>query len=305
MLSELENVRFTTPQARLLLKINEDQQSKLATKADINNLKNQITNLDFKIDNVNDKIDNVEDKLSSQITNLDFKIDNVNDKIDNVEDKLSSQITNLDFKIDNVEDKLSSQITNLDFKIDNVNDKIDNVEDKLTGQIENVRGEIKNVEDKIKNIEDKIENVEDKIENVRDELSAVQSDVIKIKANLSNTATKDELAQLGDSLKVLITASGNKTRYDVIKWVVGAVVANGIIATIVSFFSWYLGAVAVCHAELDSVSRGHLNRDYCDWYKDYNNRKDSKIIVLIVVRRREIAGRGPQWRIENLLMIKY
>jgi len=50
-------------------------------------------------------------------------------------------------------------------------------------------------------------------------------------------ATKDDLKANMDSLKVIIDATVTKAKYDLVRWIVGAVIANGLIATMLKFYA--------------------------------------------------------------------
>ncbi len=50
-------------------------------------------------------------------------------------------------------------------------------------------------------------------------------------------ATKDDLKANTDSIKVIIDATVTKAKYDLVKWIVGGIIANGVIATLLKFFA--------------------------------------------------------------------
>ena len=70
---------------------------------------------------------------------------------------------------------------------------------------------------------------------------ATRDDMKIIREELKNTATKDELNAIREELKNTATkdelnAGIAKAKYDLVRWIVGAVIMNGLIATLLKFF---------------------------------------------------------------------
>ncbi|MBC6400995.1 MAG: hypothetical protein GDA51_02740 [Ekhidna sp.] len=71
---------------------------------------------------------------------------------------------------------------------------------------------------------------------------ATKDDIKMIREDLKSMATKDELKVMREDFKHMVTkdelnASIAKAKYDLVRWIVGAVIANGLIATLLKFFA--------------------------------------------------------------------
>ncbi|MBC6400952.1 MAG: hypothetical protein GDA37_08085 [Ekhidna sp.] len=77
---------------------------------------------------------------------------------------------------------------------------------------------------------------------------ATRDDMKIIREELKNTATKDELKAMREDFKMMrkdfkymvtkeeLNAGIAKAKYDLVRWIVGAVIVNGLIATLLKFF---------------------------------------------------------------------
>ncbi|MBC6425907.1 MAG: hypothetical protein GDA51_05450 [Ekhidna sp.] len=90
----------------------------------------------------------------------------------------------------------------------------------------------------------------DDMKIIREELknTATKDELKAMREELKNTATKDELKAMREDFKMMredfkymvtkeeLNAGIAKAKYDLVRWIVGAVIVNGLIATLLKFF---------------------------------------------------------------------
>ncbi|MDE0471058.1 MAG: hypothetical protein OXH57_03885 [Ekhidna sp.] len=77
----------------------------------------------------------------------------------------------------------------------------------------------------------------DDVKAVREDFKMIREDFKMMQENFKYMATKDELRATSDSLQVIIDSTVTKAKYDLVRWIVGAVIVNGLIATVLKFFA--------------------------------------------------------------------
>jgi len=66
---------------------------------------------------------------------------------------------------------------------------------------------------------------------------ATKNDVKTIREDLREMATRSELKTELKAMENMMYSTVAKAKYDLVKWIVGAVVANGVIAALLKFLS--------------------------------------------------------------------
>ena len=201
ILSQLEKVKFTTEQARTITSLFEERHDRLATKDDIRVVREDLGTMRRNVEKTATK-----DEL--KIAREDIEM--VREDLKAMREDLEKTAT---------KDELIM----------------------MREDLEMVQKDLKNTatRDELKMVREDLEKTATK-----DELIMMREDLEMVQKDLKNTATKDELNSSVDSLKIMIEsgiiksdANIAKAKYDLVRWIVGAVIVNGVIATLLKLFA--------------------------------------------------------------------
>ncbi|MBC6400282.1 MAG: hypothetical protein GDA51_13685 [Ekhidna sp.] len=84
---------------------------------------------------------------------------------------------------------------------------------------------------------DDVKAVREDFKMIREDFKTMREDFKMMQENFKYLATKDELKATSDSLQVIIDSTVTKAKYDLVRWIVGAIIVNGLIATVLKFFA--------------------------------------------------------------------
>ena len=109
-----------------------------------------------------------------------------------------------------------------------------------------IREELKNTvtKDELKALWEELKVMREDFKHMatKDELKALWEELKAMREDFKHMATKDELKAMREDFKYMVTkdelhAGIARAKYDLVRWIVGAVIANGLIATLLKFFA--------------------------------------------------------------------